>query len=392
MLAAVMLINRTGAMVLPFLAIYMHESLHFSIYETGIVLSFFGLGSLLGNITGGWLTDRFGNFRVQCFSLFAAVPFYILLSRLETLTALTIGVCCLSFITDLFRPANAAAITHYARPENITRAFSLNRMAINLGFSFGPSLGGLLAARSYDLLFWGNAFGSLIAGLLFYSYFKDVRPRENAKVTAKIADRKKLGPTAYQDKPYLLFAFISLLYFIPFCQLLNAIPLYLDNKVHLTKTAIGLLMGYSGFIIVLTEMVLVSFAEKRFPIYTTLMWGSFFCIPAFILFSLNPALWVLYLAISLISLSEILVLPFMSTVGALRASGHNKGSYMALNSLGFSAAFIITPFLSTTIIEHWGYKVLWMADILLILAALAGLQLLKRKMPLRLPVQGDTQG
>ncbi|MCH5716172.1 MFS transporter [Niabella hibiscisoli] len=379
MLALVMLINRTGAMVLPFMAIYMRDHLHFSLEQAGIVLSFFGLGSLLGNIAGGWLTDKFGSFKVQCLSLFLAAPLYVLIGKLHTVEALSAGIFILSFIADLFRPANSAAITSYAKPENITRAFSLNRMAINLGFSFGPFLGGLMAAISYDLLFWGNAIGCFIAAILFYSYFNNRRGSNNKPVvTVAPKENNTRHSSAYKDVPYLFFAFICMLYFIPFCQLLNAMPLFFDEKAGMSKEAIGTLMGYSGFIIVLTEMVIVSLVQKRFSIYNSIILGTLFIIPGFLIYLLTTELWALYLAISLISLSEILVLPFTSTVGALRAGSNNKGSYMALNSLGFSMAFIITPFLSTKIIESYGYYYLWLTDVLFIVAALAGFILIKR--------------
>lgn len=395
MLALVMLINRTGAMVLPFMAIYMRDHLHFSLEEVGIVLSFFGLGSLLGNITGGWLTDKLGNFKVQCISLFLAAPLYVLIGKLNTVETLSAGIFTLTFIADLFRPANSAAITSYAKPENLTRAFSLNRMAINLGFSFGPFLGGLLAAISYDFLFWGNAIGCLLAAILFYSYFNNRKGRNiKAAVSMVPAENKKRYVSAYRDKPYLFFAFICMLYFIPFCQLLNAMPLFFDGKAGMSKEAIGTLMGYSGFIIVLTEMMIVNMVQKRFSIYNSIILGTLFIIPGFIIYLLTTELWALYLAISWISLSEILVLPFTSTVGALRAGTNNKGSYMALNSLGFSMAFIITPFLSTKIIEFYGYYYLWLTDLLFIAVALAGFAFIKKIMPLkeyRIDAQGDKE-
>lgn len=384
MLALVMLINRTGAMVLPFMAIYMRDHLKFSLEQAGIVLSCFGLGSLLGNIAGGWLTDKLGSFKVQCLSLFLAAPLYVLIGKFHTVEALSLGIFTLSFIADLFRPANSAAVTSYAKPENITRAFSLNRMAINLGFSFGPFLGGLLAAISYDLLFWGNAIGCFIAAILFYSYFNGKRANNASFKTQLIpAENKKPRSSAYRDGPYLFFAFVCMLYFIPFCQLLNAMPLFFDEKAGMSKGAIGTLMGYSGFIIVLTEMVIVSIVQKRFSIYNSILLGTLFIIPGFLIYLFTTELWALYVAISLISLSEILVLPFTSTVGALRAGVHNKGSYMALNSLGFSMAFIITPFLSTKIIEAYGYYYLWLTDVLFIIAALAGFILIKKIMPLK---------
>lgn len=53
MLSIVMLINRSGSMVLPFLGVYMTDQLEFSIKESGIVLSFYGVGSVIGS----WLGD-----------------------------------------------------------------------------------------------------------------------------------------------------------------------------------------------------------------------------------------------------------------------------------------------------------------------------------------------
>ena len=80
-----------------------------------------------------------------------------------------------SIISETFRPANSVAITKYARPENLTRAFSLNRMAINLGFLY-PALGGILSSVSYELLFITNAVGAILAGIFYVRFLeKDIR-------------------------------------------------------------------------------------------------------------------------------------------------------------------------------------------------------------------------
>src|SRR5690606_10560102 len=140
MLSLVILINRIGAMVVPFLSIYMTQALGFTIKETGYVLSFFGLGAVVGSWLGGWFTDKFGYFKVQAVSLFLVVPMYFVLPELKTVESLAAGVFFLSVISETFRPPNSVAIAYYANPENLTKAFSLNRMAINLGFSIGPAL------------------------------------------------------------------------------------------------------------------------------------------------------------------------------------------------------------------------------------------------------------
>ena len=66
-------------MVLPFLGVYMTTILDFSLKNAGIVLSTFGVGSIMGSFVGGWLTDKFGSFKIQAFSLFFSIPFYLIL-------------------------------------------------------------------------------------------------------------------------------------------------------------------------------------------------------------------------------------------------------------------------------------------------------------------------
>ena len=172
MLALVMLINRSGSMVLPFLGVYMTNHLHFSIENTGIVLSFFGIGSVLGSWLGGFITDKIGEYKVQSFSLLLSVPLFCLIPVFKTEVGVAAIILLQSIVSDSFRPANSVAITKYAKPENITRAFSLNRMAVNLGFSIGPALGGILSAISYEFLFFSNALAAFSAGILYIVFFR----------------------------------------------------------------------------------------------------------------------------------------------------------------------------------------------------------------------------
>jgi predicted MFS family arabinose efflux permease len=179
MLALVMLINRSGAMVIPFLGVYMINHLSFSLEDTGTVLSCFGIGAVAGSFAGGWLTDKVGHFKVQLFSLILTVPMFFLLPELNTVMKLAVGVFMLSLISETFRPANSVSIAYYSKPDNIIRSFSLNRMAMNLGFSIGPALGGFLAAISYTFLFYGNAIAAFLSAIFFLNYFIKKKRKEN---------------------------------------------------------------------------------------------------------------------------------------------------------------------------------------------------------------------
>jgi predicted MFS family arabinose efflux permease len=380
MLSLVILINRTGAMVVPFLSVYMTQSLGFSIKETGYVLSFFGLGAVTGSWLGGWLSDKFGFFRIQAISLFFIVPMYFILPELRTVESLSIGIFFLSAISDTFRPANSVAIAYYAKPENLTKAFSLNRMAINLGFSIGPALGGILASISYYWLFYGNALGSLIAGIVFYIYFNNRKtkfPKEKIASKTEVITTEK-APSPYKDKKILLFSLLCAVYAICFFQLLSTLPLFY-KEVHLMSEAeIGVILGYSGIFIVIFEMLLVQIAEKRLTISQILIGGSLLCGLSFVMLNLSGSLLMRYLSISVLCVSEILAMPFMSTVIVKNSEENNRGAYMGLYSLSFSVAHIFSPFLGTLTVERFGFEALWWATgILAVIVAIGFYFLMK---------------
>ncbi|MFT3901575.1 MAG: MFS transporter [Niabella sp.] len=361
LLSVVMLINRTGSMVLPFLGVYMVDHLKFNLTQSGVVLSCFGVGSVLGSWLGGYITDKIGEFKVQSFSLIASVPMFCLLPVFTTPVSLAIMVFIQSITSEAFRPANSVAITKYANPDLITRSFSLNRMAVNLGFSIGPAMGGLLAAISYNFLFFANAFGALTAGILYIYFFRKKHETFSAKTTAyaapAIAPSKPVSP--YRDAKFIVFCLLCTLFSVCFFQLMNTLPLFYKNAANLSKESIGLILGYSGVVVVVFEMLLVHIAEKNLKIRQTMVIGTLLCAVSYSTLGFSHHLLLLYISISFLSLGEILVLPFMSTITALRANEYNKGRYMGLNGMAVASAFIISPLLGSHIADRFGFSTLW---------------------------------
>lgn len=360
MLALVMLINRAGSMVLPFLGVYMTDHLKFSIENTGIVLSFFGIGSVIGSWLGGFITDRIGEYRVQYLSLLLSVPLFCMIPLFKTEIGVATIILLQSIVSDSFRPANSVAITKYAKPENITRAFSLNRMAINLGFSIGPALGGILSAISYEFLFFSNAFTALVAGILYIVFFRKrniLAKLKARKVQEAIEIKKENSP--YRDGKFLVYCFFCMLFSICFFQLFSTLTIFYKDTAHLSQQSIGYILGYSGFLVVLLEMGLVQVAEKYFSLAVTMLLGTFICGFAYAMLGFDHSILILVISMSLLCVGEIWALPFMSTITALRSGKNNKGAYMGLNGISFSIAFIVTPTLGTFIAERFGFTILW---------------------------------
>lgn len=355
-----MLINRTGSMVIPFLGMYMSSELLFSKTQVGLVLGCFGLGSVCGSWFGGWLTDRLGNFKVQAWSLILTIPLFLLVPYFRTFESLALMIFVLTFVSDIFRPANSVSVAKYAKPENITRAYSLNRMAVNLGFSIGPALGGFLATISYDWIFYGNALAAGVAAVVFIYFFKNKvghQPLEKSDKAALEDQKPQRG--AYTDGLFIVFNIFCCLFSMAFFQLLGTLPLFYKDIHGMKANEIGLLLGFSGFVIVLFEMVLVHLVEHRFTVRQIMLCGTAIAGLSYWMLNLDFGLVWLYLAMFILSLGEMLTLPFTATIAIHRASSTNQGAYMGFNSLAFAAANIVSPFLGTYTAEHFGYNTLW---------------------------------
>lgn len=155
LLAFITFINRAGTMVIPFLSLYLTKSRGFSLEQVGWILTFFGLGSVAGSWLGGKLVDTIGHYKTMTGSLILSSVLFLLLQFPTTFWGICAGIFLVMMVADMFRPAVFVAISAYSKPENRTRSVTLIRLAINLGFSAGPALGGLIIATSgYSGLFW----------------------------------------------------------------------------------------------------------------------------------------------------------------------------------------------------------------------------------------------
>jgi len=372
MMSVVMLINRSGSMVTPFLSIYVTDMLGYTLREAGLILSIYGMGSVCGSFLGGWLTDKIGHFRVQFVSLVLGGCLYFVLLRLEQFAYLAAGVFILSLVNDMLRPANSASIAHYAKPENMTRAFSLNRMAINLGFSVGPAIGGVLAAYSYHWLFVADGVTCIAAGIFFFLYFRNQQGHRPTRQKPDDATPAAVVRSPYRDGYFILFVVLCSCFATIFFQLFSTLPLYYRQVYLLSESRIGTLMALNGLIVFLVEMLTVYLLGDKAKKSILIAAGLLTLGLSYILLNLVQHLSVLYISMLLLSIAEILAMPFMATLTVERSNAGNRGAYMGLYTISYSAAHVVAPFLGTTIIAAYGFATLWWAIAVMAVVTAAG--------------------
>ncbi|MDB5124805.1 MAG: transporter [Mucilaginibacter sp.] len=355
-LSIVMLINRSGTMVVAFMSVYCAKKLHFDMEHAGYVMALFGAGSICGSFIGGKLTDKFGFYDLQVGALVSGGLLFFVVGYQHTFLSLAICVFILSLCNESVRPANSAAVAHYSSDENRTRSVSLNRLAVNLGWAVGGGMGGFIAAIDYHLLFWVDGGTNILAALLLLI----LMPKAKIVKTMKKRENTSFRISAYRDKTYLLFISLGMLFFICFYEFMIMEPAFYKIDWHFSEQFIGFLLALNGIIIAFVEMVLIHNLEGKRHGLVYIIGGILLGAIGFVLINLVPPTAIMAIVIViLITFSEMLSMPFMNSFWISRSTHHNRGEYAALYSMTWSSAQIIAPIIGGIMISRGGFSLLW---------------------------------
>lgn len=357
-LALVTFINRAGTMVLPFLSKYLKEDLHFSYSQVGWIMVSFGLGSMLGSWLGGKLSDKIGFYKIMVFSLFSSGLLFFGIQFITSFYPLCLAIFIVMVVADMFRPAMFVSLGTYAKPENRVRAFTLVRLAVNLGFAAGPALGGLIImGMGYSGLFWIDGSSCILAIIVFALLVK-----EKKKPVSEIAamDQDKQVKSVFSDSIFWIFLFVCFVSALLFFQIFSTLPLYHSEKYGLSEFQTGLLMTMNGLLIFALEMPIVSkFENKQTSKIKLILAGCVLMTLSFFVLLYDAFAGILILSMLFITFGEILIFPFSNAFALSRAPKGHEGKYMALFTMSFSLAHIGSSKTGLEIIAYLGYTANW---------------------------------
>lgn len=369
LLSIVILVNRCGYMAVPFMGLYVTQALHRPARDAGIIISLFGLGSILGAAAGGKLTDVFGFRPVQIFSSLIGGAFFLVFSQVSHFTTLCILAVVISFFYDAFRPANFTAIAAYAAPGKETRSYSLNRLATNVGWAVGVSMGGIIASYNYQLLFIVDGVVSIIVGIAIFMFLPKVKGyRKAVKEKMKTVVVRK----PWQDSLFVKFILLTTVFATCFFLMFRVVPVFFKEVWHLDEALIGLILGVNGVIIALFEMIMISKIENKRA-------ASFYIVIGVLIVGLSFAVLMLpkflpvvvaLLSVTCFTFGEMFSIPFINTFVIKRSNEFNRGQYAAGYTVGWSIAQVVGPTCGFYLAEMFGYTPLWIGiTVLLLLCA-----------------------
>lgn len=346
------LVNRAGTMALPFLVLYLTRGLQLSGGYAGFALTAYGVGALVGTQLGGRLSDRVGPLAVMRASLLLSGGVLLLFPLLQGYAAIVAATFAWAVIGEAFRPASLAVTTDLVAPAQRKAAFAVSRLAINLGMSVGPAVGGFLATVSFPVLFLVDGITSLVAAAVLLLALWRVPPREAGEHASAV-------PTGVlSDRSARLFLAGVFLVAVVFLQHEGAMPLFLVRDLGYTESFYGLLFTVNTVLIILLEVPLNGWMAE-WPHRRALVLGAMLTAAGFGLLAVSTSVWEVVATVVVWTFGEMILFPTAATYVSELAPPARRGEYMGAYSMAFSLAFVVGPWAGTALLERAGGGVLW---------------------------------
>ncbi|MFF3132166.1 MDR family MFS transporter [Streptomyces mirabilis] len=369
------LVNRLGAFVTTFMALYLTLDRGYSASYAGLVASLHGLGGVVSSLGAGVMTDRLGRRPTLLVAQTSTAASVALLGFMHDPVSIAAVAFLVGMASNASRPAVQAMMADIVRPEDRVRAFSLNYWAINLGFAVSSMAAGFIAEFSYLAGFLIEAGMTLACALLVFAKLPESRPVQNAK---EAKDDVGLG-TVLRDRRFMSVVGLSFLVALVFQQGSVGLPVAM-GRAGFTPADYGMAIAVNGVLIVALQIPVTRFIQHRDPrrllVISSVLAGYGFGLTAFAgsvgVFALTVCVW---------TLAEIVNAPTQTGLVVQLSPTHGRGRYQGMYTLSWSLAALIAPLMSGVVIDRFGAAWLWGLCALVGTVAGLGYGLLMRRLP-----------
>ncbi|MBN2501209.1 MAG: MFS transporter [Anaerolineales bacterium] len=369
----VMFIDRIGGtMLFPFFSLYITQKFGVGMTQAGVILGFFSLFGMLGGMIGGALTDKLGRRSLILFGLVFSALSTLSLGLVEQFWMLYPLAVVTGLLSDMAHPAHQAMIADILPEKQRAEGFGILRVVANISWIIGPTIGGLIANRSYLYLFIIDAVISCFVAGLFYLFIPETKPEATAESESQSVLQTFAGyGIVLKDLSYVAFILAGMLMLLAYQQMYSTLSVYLRDNHGVDPQGYGFLMSTSAITVILFQFWVTRRIKHR-PPFLMMALGSLFYMIGFGLFGFVTAYWLFALNIVIITIGEMIVMPTSQALAANFAPENMRGRYMAVFGLTWGIPAIFGPGLAGLILDNLNPNLLWyVAGLLCALVAFA---------------------
>ncbi|RJP49116.1 MAG: MFS transporter [Anaerolineaceae bacterium] len=359
---AITFIDRLGgALIFPFFALYLTSKFGVGMTDVGILFAAFALSGFAGSAIGGALTDRFGRKFIIIFGLIASSFSMVAMGLVNSYQYFFVLAFFVGILGDVAGPAHQAMVADILPKEKRADGYGILRIAFNLSVVIGPAIGGLLAARSYLLLFLSDAAISLLTVFLVALFLPETKPEAHPD-----APEESVGSTfagygkVFRDGAFMLYLGAVMLGVFTYMNMNTSLGVYLRNEHGVIEAGYGYLLSLNAAMVVLMQFPITRRIEK-YPPMLMMAFGTFFYVIGFSMYGYVSTYAWFVTAMVIITIGEMVVSPVSQALVAGFAPEDMRGRYMAVSGFSWGIPFAIGPYLAGLIIDGPKPHLLWYA-------------------------------
>lgn len=365
-----------GTLLSPFFALYITQKFQVGMTQAGVLLGIFSFSGLLGSTVGGALTDKFGRKKIVIFGLIFSALSTITLGLVNQLSIIYPLAVLIGILGSIAGPAHNAMVADMLPEEKRNEGFGLMRVAANLSWIIGPTIGGFVASRSYLMLFILDAVFSITTAMVVIKFIPETKPVPHEHQASESVWQTILGyRIVFKDMAFIAFLLVSMLMLIVYQQLYNTLSVYMRDTHHFPTQFYGYMLSASAVLVVIAQLWLTRKTSKYPPLLMMAL-GTFFYMIGFSMFGIFAAYAFFVLAVLIITIGEMIAVPASQVLAAKFAPEVMRGRYMAIFGLSWSIPSTIGPAAAGIIMDNYDPRWVWYLGGLLCLISILGYYLL----------------
>ena len=342
-----------------FLSLYFVNELHIDIAKAGILMSFYGIGTVIGGLIGGKLSDRISPITVSIIGLLIQSFAYLILTQLQSFYLLSLNLLIIGMGSYSFITANYVWVLAYCHRGENERLKALNILGVasNLGLGLSAMIISLFTTHHFTSLFLFS--GSVL--LLTACYLMVIRKNSINPSKSTLVSQKDQSTSLFPRKKTI--AWLALL-----CLFLMGIIISQTNSNYsLYLQEIFPEMGIKSFSILFTinTLMVVFLQAPVVDLFSTSNKVLMIGIGAFLLgFGMAMLVFsytfpIAILACVVMTLGEIIFFAYSQLIcyeeGDEGKKGHSLGTYRMV----YAGSRIAGPLLGGFIYQTLGGNMLW---------------------------------
>lgn len=371
-----MFIDQLGGMLIfPFFGLYITSKYNVGMTEVGVLFTIFALTGVIGSFIGGALTDKFGRKTIIIFGLVISATSSLLLAFAPNLNFIYLAGALVGLLGNMSGPAHQAMIADVLPEDKRADGFGILRIIANLAVVIGPAIGGLLAARSYTLLFMIDVITSTITAFIFFLYVPETKPEAVPDKDGIIKPEESLRQvlsgyfSVIKDNIYVVFIIASLLMALAYMQMNTTLSVFLRDVHGIPDRGYGLLLSLNAAMVVLFQFWITR-KIKRFAPMKIMAWGMVIYAVGFSMYGFVSSTILFVVAMVIITIAEMLVSPTGQAIVAKLAPEDMRGRYMAVYSFSWTIPTAIGPLAAGVIMDNFNPNWVWYAcGIIMVMSA-----------------------